>query len=149
MIGFLAREGKMEKAIRKSFAAILFGAIMFVLLAPWLAYGDFYAYCYWVTSGTKRTVAWVAEPGATGYELQIRRMENGRTIYQVRVAGTQKEITWKTPGHYVAYVRWYKLVNNNAQFGEWANSLQEGSSLVLVGGEWIPRAWIIIVPTTN
>ena len=122
-------------------------AILFVAIAC-TAYADWFGHSYWVPAGTKRSIAWTAEPGAVGYELQIRRMENGKTVYQARIVGTQREITWKTPGHYVAYVRWYKLVNGVNIFGEWKNSLEHESSLVLVGETWTPRVWVIIVPTS-
>ena len=106
---------------------------------------DFYAYCYWVTPGTKRSIAWTAESEAVGYELQIRKMESGKTVYQNRIVNTYLEITWKTVGHYVAYVRWYKLVDGVNIFSEWKNSLEPGSSLVLDGGKWTPKAWVLIV----
>jgi hypothetical protein len=126
---------------------LIFAAFIAFLLAPLYVRADWFGHHYWVPSGTKKVIAWTAEPGAIGYELQIRRMENGKTVYQARVVATQKEITWKTPGHYVVYVRWYKLVDGVNTFGEWKNSLEPDSSLVLVGGEWTPRAWVIIVPT--
>jgi len=112
------------------------------------AYADWFGHHYWVKAGTKRIIAWTEEPGAIRYELQIRRMENGKTVRTYHVAGTQFSITWNTPGHYVVYVRWYKLIDGVNTFGEWKNSLEHDSSLVLVGDIWTPRAWVIIVPTT-
>lgn len=108
---------------------------------------DFCAYCYWVPSGTKRTIAWAAEPEAVGYEIQIRKMESGKTVYQNRVVNTYLEINWKTSGHYVVYVRWYKLIGVVNTFSEWKNSLEPDSSLVLAGGVLKQMAWVIIVPT--
>lgn len=126
---------------------LIFITFVAFLLAPLYVRADWFGHSYWVTAGTKRVIAWTAEPDAIGYELQIRRMENGKTVYQARVAGTQLGITWKTPGHYVAYIRWYKLIDGVNIFGEWKNSLEKNSSLVLVGDTWTPRAWVLIVPT--
>jgi hypothetical protein len=108
---------------------------------------DFYAHCYWVTQGTRRIIVVNLGENDIGTEFQVRRMESGKTIYSGTVVGDRITIKFNTPGHDVIYARTYKVVNGIKVFGDWMNSLQKNNSLVLVGVDWTPRPWVIIVPT--
>jgi hypothetical protein len=100
---------------------------------------DFDAYSYWVTPGTRRTIAWDRVTGAEKYEIAIRRMESGKTLYQGFVVDPQITVKFNTTGHNVVYVR---SVSKDYT-SEWQNTLNPAVSSV--GGN--PKAWVIVVPT--
>lgn len=120
-------------------------AIVALLAAAIVEAADFDAYVYWVTPGTRKTIAWNPPAnGADGYDLQIWRMESSRIVYQTTVLGSsQFAILWKTPGHYVAYIRAFKGPVASREYGEWKNTLDP--TVGSVNGQ--PRAWVLLVPT--
>lgn len=105
---------------------------------------DFDAYVYWVEPGTRKAIAWnPPEGGADGYELQIWRMETNKVVYQTTATAPPFQILWKTPGHYIAYVRAFKGEGASKEYGEWRNTLDP--TVGNVNGQ--PRAWVLLVPT--
>ena len=123
--------------------------IIYVLICPLAIASDFYAHCYWTPQGTRKTIAINLLEKDVGTEFQVRRIESGKTLYSGVVVGDRITIKFNTPGHNVIYARTYKIVDGLKVFGEWMNSLQEKSSIVMIGPDWIPRPWVIIVPTIN
>lgn len=143
MIGFIAREDRTEKILRKSFAALLFLFILFVMLAPLVRAADYDAYVYWVPPETRKPIFWTApETGADGYEIYIWRMESAKIMYQTTVTEPTITIRWRTRGTYIAYVRAFKIIDGVKQFGEWKNTLDP--TVGEVNGK--PRAWVLYVP---
>jgi hypothetical protein len=100
---------------------------------------DIDGYFYWVTPGTRRTIAWDAISGADKYEVSIRRLESGRTLYQGFVTTPQITVKFNSTGHNVVYIR---AISGNT-VGEWQNTLDPVVSSV--NGK--PKAWVIVVPT--
>ena len=100
------------------------------------------AYEYWVSYNTPQAFEWAAVDGADGYELYIWQLEGLKMFLSGKIVTTNKHsIVWKTHGHYVVYVRHFKLVNGVRVFGEWGNSLDP--TVGVVDGN--PRAWVIYV----
>ena len=100
------------------------------------------AHEYWVPYSTSQAFEWAAVDGADGYELYIWQLEGLKIFLSGKIVTTNKHsIVWKTHGHYVVYVRHFKLVNGVRVFGEWGNSLDP--TVGVVDGN--PRAWVIYV----
>ena len=115
-------------------------SLFLLLLASCLYAADFDAYNYWVTPGTRRTIAWDPVAGADKYEVSIRRMESGRTLYQGFVNTPQITVKFNSTGHNVVYIR--AFINGIA--GEWQNTLDPLVSTVNSKN----KAWVILVPTS-
>lgn len=118
--------------------------VAFMLLVTALTYAaDFDAYTYWVTPGTKKTVAWTAGDALTeGYEIYVWQMEGSRRFLSGRILATnQIEITWRTPGHYIIYCRAFKGSETAREWSDWVNTLDP--TVGEVNGQ--PRAWVLYV----
>jgi hypothetical protein len=100
------------------------------------------AHEYWVPYNTAQAFEWIAVDGAAGYEIYIWQLERSKRFLSGKIVTTNKHsIVWKTHGHYVVYVRHFKLVNGVRVFGEWGNSLDPAVGIV----DGKPRAWVIYV----
>ena len=144
MIGFISRQNKMERFIKKSFFAIILLGVLFVLVAPWVVRAaDFDAYVYWIDPGTLRTIAWNPAPGADGYEIIVRRMESGKALYTGTVTGTSIGIRFNTTGHNVVYLRAFKGSGATREYGEWKNTLDPSFAVV----NSVPKAWVMAIHT--
>jgi hypothetical protein len=117
-------------------------SLFFALSMTAMAFNNLDVYEYWVQSGTSRSFEWSAVPGASGYELYIWQLENSQRFLSGKiVTASTHTILWKTHGHYIVYIRHFKLVNGVRNFGEWGNSLDP--AIGVVDGK--PKAWIIYV----
>ena len=100
------------------------------------------AYEYWVPYNNPQAFEWAAVDGADGYELYIWQLEGPKRFLSGKIVTTNKHsIVWKTHGHYVIYVRPFKMVDGQRQFGAWGNSLDPAVGIV----DGAPRAWVIFV----
>lgn len=106
------------------------------------ALSDLDAYEYWVPYNTSKAFEWSPIDGADGYELYVWQLESSKRFLYGKIVYTNKHsIVWKTHGHYVVYVRHFKLVDGQRVFGEWGNSLNP--EVGIVDGK--PKAWVIYV----
>jgi hypothetical protein len=127
------------KLFKKIFLVVSF---LFLFIVPATAFADLDAYEYWVQSGTIRSFEWSAVTGADGYELYIWQLEGSKRFLSGKIVFTNRHsVLWKTYGHYIVYVRHFKLVNGVRIFGEWGNSLDP--KIGVVNGN--PRAWVIYI----
>ena len=89
------------------------------------------------------TVEWVAPQGADGFEVYVLRLETGAKLLAGKIVNEPRlTVTWRTPGHYVVYVRPYVTSGGVRVFGEWKNSLDP--EIGIVNGQ--PKAWALYVP---
>jgi hypothetical protein len=126
-------------------------AFLFVLFAPLVRAADYDAYTYWLTPTLqadgrywiKKTVAWAPTAGAQGYEIYVWRLEDGVRLLVGRMTTEPKlEITWRTRGHYIFYIRSYVTkADGSKEFGVWCNSLDP--AVGIVNGQ--PKAWVVYV----
>lgn len=105
------------------------------------------AYIHWVRAYTQRIVEWAAVDGVDGYEIYLERVEDGRTALRGKLLGTNTHtIKFVTPGHWVYYVRWFKMSSSpggtTKEYGEWGKCTD--STVGVVNGH--PRAWVVYVP---
>ena len=141
MIGFITKENKTENIIRKSFMAIILLGFLFVLIAPLIARADYDGYTYMIESGTRKTIAWDAAPGADGYEISVRRLESGKDLGSWSTESTQFTIKFNTTGHNVIYLRAFKGSGAAREYGEWKNTLDPSFSVV----NSVPKAWVMAI----
>ena len=100
------------------------------------------AYEYWVPYNNPQAFEWAAVDGADGYELYIWQFEGSKRFLSGKIVITNKHsIFWKNHGHYVVYVRHFKMVDGQRHFGAWGNCLDPAVGIV----DGAPRAWVIFV----
>jgi hypothetical protein len=125
--------------MKKTILSVMLSIIMAVAAHA----SDFDAYCYWVTPGEKKIVAWTPpEGGADGYEIYVWQLEGAKRFLSGRIVTTnQIEITWRTHGHYIIFCRAFCGEGTARTFSEWVNTLDP-----LVGQiNGLPRAWVLYV----
>ena len=101
-------------------------------------------YEHWVPAGSSRTIEWSAVPGASGYEIYVRSIEDSKTFLVGKEIPTNfHTIVWKTRNrHLVYYARPYFDEGGARRYGEWGNSLSP--SVGVVDGQ--PQPWVVYVP---
>lgn len=138
---------------RQTIAMVL--VLLFVFCLPTISTAvDIDAYIHWAAPTAHadgvyidRTISWDAVEGAEGYEVYLRRIEDGRLFLSGKIVLTNLHIIrFKTSGMYVYYTRSFKTIDGVKQYSEFVNSLDATSSIVIVDSEIKQRAWVVYVP---
>lgn len=120
---------------------LLVVSFLFLFCIPSIAI-NLDVYEYWLPYNTSHAFEWSAVDGAAGYEIYIFRLEDSKKFLSGKIVFTNKcSIVWKSHGHFIVYVRHFKLVNQIRVFGEWGSSLDPAVGIV----DGKPRAWVIYV----